>query len=146
MVKIRLRGLVALLTEKHLRRPFHMIEGIANFKRSKAALLEKMPLPRRKKWWEKLSEHQHDHFYDEAVELLPSVPRDFSKVYSLIVEHCLMHNVLTIQRYIKKRGLERWLVSQNPENRDWQNKFLVNVQQIDTLGEESRGTSHCTLF
>jgi hypothetical protein len=64
-----------------------MIEAIANFKRKKAALLEKMPLPRRKKWWEKLSEHQHDHFYDEAIELLPSVPRSFVKVYTTIINH-----------------------------------------------------------
>lgn len=86
-----------------------------------------MALPRRKKWWEKLHEHQHDHFYEEAIELLPSVPRSFVKVYTTIINYRQMHNVLTIQRFVKKRGFERWLIEQNPENRDWKNKFMVQV-------------------
>lgn len=87
-----------------------MIEGLSNFKASKNALLDKMPLPRRKKWWEKLAERQHDHFYQEAMEILPTVPHKFLDIYSLIIEQRQIHAVLRIQRYVKKRGLERWLV------------------------------------
>ena len=83
---------------------------MADFKQSKVALLEKMPLPRRKKWWEKLSEHQYDHFYVEAEEILPSVPRKYLSLYQLIIDQKLMHNILLIQRFVKKRGLEQWLV------------------------------------
>ena len=109
----------SLLVEKSMRGAFHGLEAYVRFSKSKADLLNKMPLPRRKKWWEKLSEHQHDHFYQEAIEMFPSVPGKYQMVYKIIIEHKLMHNVLVIQRYVKKRGLERWLLEQNPENRDW---------------------------
>ena len=110
MVRIRLRALCSLLNEKNLRRAFSAFEGNAKFKRSKQALLEKMPLPRRKKWWEKLSEHQHDHFYQEAVEMYSTVPRDYQLVYKLIIEHQLIKHILVIQRFIKKRNLQKWLM------------------------------------
>ena len=117
-----------------------MVQRAANFKRSKAALLEKMPLPRRKKWWEKLAENQHDHLYDEAEEIFPSVPPKYQPIYRLIIDQRLMQNVLVIQRYVKKRGLEQWLIEQNPENRNWKNQNFVKVRSIDTLGDEARST------
>ena len=86
MKRIRLRAMVSLLAEKFYRNTFHAIESLSNFKKSKAALLEKMPLPRRKKWWEKLAEHHQDHFYQEGNELLPTVPSKFHAVYRLIIE------------------------------------------------------------
>ena len=57
MKRIQLRSLLSLLTENNLRRAFHAFEANRNFTNKKQALLEKMPLPRRKKWWEKLAEH-----------------------------------------------------------------------------------------
>ena len=106
-----------------------------------------MPLPRRKKWWEKLAEHQHDHFYQEAEDIQGSVPRDYRMIYSLIIEHRLMKHVLILQRYVKKRGLERWLLEQNPDNRDWKNRFLVHVKPIDTTGaSKNQGGPDCTIF
>lgn len=96
MSKIRIQGMLNLLTEKYLRSPFHMIQRMAEFKVKKEALLEKMPLPRRKKWWEKLSEHQYDHFYEEAEEILPSVPRKYLPLYQLVIDQKLMNSILVI--------------------------------------------------
>ena len=56
MQRIKLKRMCSLMTEQYFRSTFHMIEGVADFKTNKAALLNKMPLPRRKKWWEKLAE------------------------------------------------------------------------------------------
>ena len=149
MKKIRLRSMCKLLSELHFRRSFSMIGATAQFKQSKVSLLEKMPLPRRKKWWEKLSEHQHDHFYNDAEDLLETVPQTFLPCYQVIIDHKLMDRILIIQRYVKKRGLERWLVDQNPENRDWRNKFLVNVHNVDMLGDsagKAGSEPNCTIF
>ena len=68
-----------------------------------------MPMPRRKKWWEKLAEKQHDHFYKDANEILPTVPKRFKPMYHVIIDERLMHMVLRIQRAVKKRSLDRWL-------------------------------------
>jgi len=78
-----------------------------------------MPMPRRKKWWEKLAENQYEHFYTDALEILPSVPGRFRSTYDVIIEERLIHLVLRLQRTVKKRSLEKWLVGQNPGNQDW---------------------------
>ena len=59
-------------------------------------MLSKMPMPRRKKWWEKLAEKQHDHFYKDANEILPTVPKRFKPIYLVIIDERLMHMVLRI--------------------------------------------------
>ena len=51
--------------------------------------------------------------------MLPTVPHKYLEIYSLIIEQRQISAVLTIQRYYKKRGLERWLVSQDINNYDW---------------------------
>lgn len=96
MKRIRLRALCSLMTEKLLRRAFHSFEANQKFFAKKHAMLQKLPLPRRKKWWEKLDEHKHDHFYREAKDILESVPRKYRQIYSLIIEHKLMKHVLVI--------------------------------------------------
>ena len=90
-------------------------------------MMSKMPMPRRKRWWEKLAEKQHDHFYKHALNLLPTVPDRFKPVYNMIIKERLIHLVLRIQRAVKKRSLERWLVEQSPGNQNWQNNILVKV-------------------
>lgn len=81
MKNIRLRAMVSLLTEKLLRNTFHSLEGYVSFTKRRLQLIDKLPLPRRKKWWEKLAEHQHDHFYQEAHEMLPTVPAKYTECY-----------------------------------------------------------------
>ena len=53
-------------------------------------------MPRRKKWWEKLAEHQYEHFYEAALGILPSVPKRFRSTYDVIIDERLMHLVLRI--------------------------------------------------
>lgn len=49
--------MVSLLTEKLFRNTFHSLEGYVSFVKHKAEFVERLPLPRRRKWWEKLAEH-----------------------------------------------------------------------------------------
>ena len=95
---IRLRAMASLLTEKMYRKTWLQIDSYAHFTRSKAHLLERLPLPRRKKWWEKLAEHQHDHFYQEAREVMTSksFPAHYTEAYSVIIQHQQMHKILKI--------------------------------------------------
>ena len=107
--KLKLRQLSELLTNKGIRTYFSHLESYTHFRKSKNQMMSRMPMPRRKKWWEKLAENQHEHFYKDAREVLPSVPKRFRHVYDVIIEDRLMHLILRIQRAVKKRSLERWL-------------------------------------
>ena len=111
-------------------------------------MLERLPQPRRKKWWEKLAEHQHDHFYQEVQEMLPTVPAKYLETYTIILKQRQMHQVLKIQRYVKQRGLKQWLLAQSPANEGWQTKFFVDVYPIDHTGEnEGRDLQEqCRIF
>uniref|UniRef100_A0A7S3I7Y9 Uncharacterized protein n=1 Tax=Favella ehrenbergii TaxID=182087 RepID=A0A7S3I7Y9_9SPIT len=148
MTRIRLRAMMSLLTEKFYRNTWHSLEGYGSFSQSKAQLLERLPLPRRKKWWEKLAEHQHDHFYQEAVEMLPTVPAKYLETYTLIIEHQMMQAILKIQRYVKMRGLKQWLLVQSPDNTGWQTKIFVDVYPVDHEGaHEGRDIQEqCRIF
>ena len=57
MKKLQLRRLVELLSNKAVRTPFTTLEAYGHFKKAKNDMMSRMPMPRRKKWWEKLAEN-----------------------------------------------------------------------------------------
>jgi len=94
--KLHLRQFCELLSNKVVRSTFYHLESYSHFKKGKNQMLSKMPMPRRKKWWEKLAEKQHDHFYKDAAEILPTVPKRFEPIYHTIIDERLMGMVLRI--------------------------------------------------
>jgi hypothetical protein len=42
---------------------FQMIRAAAEFNKRKVKFMRQVPLPRKKQWWERLMEHELDHFY-----------------------------------------------------------------------------------
>ena len=63
--------------------------------------------------------------------MLPSVPTQFRQTYEIIINHRLMHHILTLQRFFKRRSLNNWLVTQTPGNLDWETRKFVAVSRID---------------
>ena len=55
--KLRLRQFCEILSNKVVRTTFFHIESYSHFIRNKNSMMSKMPMPRRKKWWEKLAEN-----------------------------------------------------------------------------------------
>ncbi len=56
--------------------------------------MRQIPLPRKKQWWERLMEHELDHFYKEVD--VKRVPKRYREVIIFIVEHRLIKHVITI--------------------------------------------------
>lgn len=55
-----------ILEERSIRASYRLLKSYSDFVRRKFVMLSRFPKPRRKLWWEKLSESQYDHFYDDA--------------------------------------------------------------------------------
>jgi hypothetical protein len=57
------RRLAGIIKVKGLMTSFQMIRAAAEFNKRKVKFLRQVPLPRKKQWWERLMEHELDHFY-----------------------------------------------------------------------------------
>ena len=75
--RLKLRQMCAILLNKSLRTPFYQLRAYKDFIGNRDKMLSKLPTPRRKQWWEKLVDTQYDHFYEEGLTLLPTVPPQY---------------------------------------------------------------------
>ena len=61
--RIAITRIAGIMKVKAMISSFEMVRAAAEFHRRKVKMMRKMPLPRKKQWWERLMEHELDHFY-----------------------------------------------------------------------------------
>ena len=88
---MRIAGIVKV---KAIMNGFCMIKAAAEFNRRRLKLVRQIPRPRKKQWWERLMQHELDHFYKEID--LQKAPKRYRDLIRFIVEHKLIRHVITI--------------------------------------------------
>ncbi len=89
-----MRRIAGMVKVKGMMTGFQILRAAAEFNRRKVRLMRQIPLPRKKQWWERLMEHELDHFYKEVD--VKMVPKRYREVIRFIVEHRLIKHVITI--------------------------------------------------
>ena len=92
--RVAVARIAGIMKVKAMMTSFEMVKAAAEFNRRKVKMMRKMPKPRKKQWWERLMEHELDHFYQQVD--LSKAPKRYRDVLRFIVEHKLIKHVITI--------------------------------------------------
>ena len=111
-----MKKIATILLMKALRIPFEILKAYKEFIGKRNMMMEKIPKPRRRQWWEKVMEKEFEFLYDKAKKQMKEAPVKYRDLYEMIIEHKLMRHIILIQRYFRKRKMKKWLEAHNYES------------------------------